>query len=477
MAKKSLYQYSDNESYTADASSRPVDSSVVSEVSSQVEYKGVNIVVDALPQNVEVGDMLIYDKQTLKHKILKMKTYNSSSFDTDRYIKSDMLWHQTILGTGLFLYKTMTSARWGAQCEFKLSGFDLTQAGSFTFLSTGYQAKAEATTISWEANATLESVRAQLTTGNGGVIGSGSYSSAVIDGTDIIVMVGGYGTNNITIGSLSGGAEGVTLTDYSKVCKIGDTFVSDTDTHRSFEGSTVATCFPSLAGELLPVTTASYTVCDVNRPYRCGMYFPTFKAYVSTNGSSTFVDDTTSGSSFPMTLAKFNACATSEVEAEVACYNRHKGSYDSYLRAAMADHDTLKGTVGQAEQNFGKQGKLLASIMYKDHNDEWKPCYPAAYAASQMGVTVVGYTTGFEPGNLHFVDTNEGVSFMREGVVEELNANFAKIGGMTLGSSYLWFSSEYDASNAWLYYAGDGDLGSNRKLGSYGVCGGLAFKF
>ena len=480
MAKKSLFKYGSQNDYTVDAANRPGDSSVVSVVNHEVKYKGVNVVVEATPFNVEVGDMLVYDKQELKHKIVKMKTYNAATFDTTRYIKSEALYHRTVGEVGLFLYKSQTSGAWGAQTEFKISGIDLTAAGSFDFLSTGYQAKATATTISWEAGATLDSVKAQFATGNGATLGNASYSSVAIDGNDLIFMIGGTGTNNITLSNLADGGANVVLTDYSKYCKINGVELTgnDNEVHRSFQGSTVATCFPSLASDLLPVTSACYTVSKVSRPYRCGMSFQIFKAYVTTNGASTFVDDTTSGSTFPMTLAKFNACATSETAAEVACYNRHNGNYDSYLRAAMIDIESLKGTVGQAYKNFGKQGKLLASIFYKNHNNEWKPCYPAAYNVSLLGVTVAGYTTGFEPGNIYLSDNYEMSSFMNDDIRLVLNGYISALGsGNTLGGSYFWSASEYSSRYAWLFIATYGNLPDLSKMDGYSCRGSLAFKF
>ena len=44
-------------------------------------------------------------------------------------------------------------------------------------------------------------------------------------------------------------------------------------------------------------------------------------------------------------------------------------------------------------------------------------------------------------------------------------------------SSNLWFSSEYNANNAWLYNANNGNLNNNNKMNSNGVCGGLAFDY
>lgn len=480
MAKKSLFQYGSQHDYNVDAANRPSDSSTVCLVNNEVKYKGVNVVVEATPFNVEVGDMLVYDKQELKHKILKMRTYNAATFDTSRYVKSEALYHRTVGKVGLFLYKSQTSGAWGAQCEFKISGLDLTQSGSFDFLSTGYQAAATATTISWEAGATINDVKALFTTGNGGVIGNASYNSVTADNGDLIIMVGGYGTNNITISNLTGGGADAVLTDYSKTCKVGDVELTgnDNEIHRSFQGSTVATCFPSLAGDLLPVTSACYTVSKANRPYRCGMSFQIFKAYVTTNGATTFVDDTTGGSTFPMTKAKFDACATSETAAEVACYNRHNGDYDSYLRAAMIDIESLKGTVGDAYKNFGKQGKLLASIFYKNHNGEWKPCYPAAYNVSLMGVTAAGYTTGFEPGNIYMSESYEMASFMNDDIRLVLNQRIAALGGgNSLGGSNLWSASECLSSNAWVFNATYGNLHNGNKMHSYSCRGSLAFYF
>ena len=475
MARKSLFKYGSQQDYSADGFSRPANANSVSVVSHEVEFKGVNVVVEATLLNCEVGDMLLYDKQELKHKILKMRTYNAATFDTDRYVKSNAFMHHSVKDVGLFVHASRSTAAWGAQCEFVLKGFDLTQSGQFTFLSTGYQAKGTATTITWSANDTLDSIKAQFTTGNGGVIGSGSYSSVAIEEDSLVFMVGGTGTNLITIGSLTGGAENLTLIDYSKTCKIGETLVSDTDTHRSFQGSTVATCFPTIAGQLQPVTSASYTKAGVNRPYRCGMLFTKFKEYVSVSGSSTFVDDTTAGSVFPMTLAKFQACGISQDAAEKACYDRHKGNYDDYLKMAMADVENCKGTVGNAYENFGKQGKLLASIFYKNRKNEWKPCYPAAYAASQIAVTAAGFETGFEAGNFYQWDSFEGVSAYEQAPI--LNPFISAVGGTVLGTSYDWLSSEHSGSYAWLCSSGDGTLSGSNKMNSCGVRGAFAFKF
>ena len=480
MAKKSLFKYGSQNDYTVDAANRPGDSPVVSVVNHEVKYKGVNVVVEATPFNVEVGDMLVYDKQELKHKIVKMKTYNAATFDTTRYIKSEALYHRTVGKVGLFLYKSQTSGAWGAQTEFKISGIDLTAAGSFDFLSTGYQAKATATTISWEAGATLDSVKAQFATGNGATLGNASYSSVAIDGSDLIFMIGGTGTNNITLSNLADGGANVVLTDYSKYCKVNGVELTgnDNEVHRSFQGSTVATCFPSLAGDLLPVTSACYTMTKANRSWFTGLAFQIWKAYCAANGSTSFVSDITGNTSAPMKEATFNACATSQVTAEKECYDRNGGSWDNYLRNMCADIESLKGTVGDAYKNFGKQGKLLASIFYKNHNNEWKPCYPTAYNVSLLGVTVAGYTTGFEPGNLYLSDSYEIASFMNDDIRLVLNGYISALGGgSTLGGSNLWGASEYSSGNAWIFIATRGALGNGNKVNGNSCRGSLAFKF
>lgn len=443
-----------------------------------------NIIVEAKANNVQIGDTLIFDTVDNTQKILKMHSYNAASFDAltaqnlnGRYVISDCLYYETYTDYGLFMHKKqVASATWAVQCEFKLSGLDLTQAGSFSFLSTGYQAAATATTIEWQANDSLDDIVAQFTTGNGGVIGNASYSSKTKDGDDIIFYVGGYGTNNITIANPTGGAANLTLTDYSKVCKIGDNLVADTSTHRSFQGKSVATNFPTIASELLPVTSTCYTVGGANRTYRCGVNFTTFRNYSATSGeASTFMDDTTASTKFPNTRAKFYSFATSETAAEVACYNRHRGSYNDYVKSAMADVDAQGGTVGNSNGNLGKQGKLLASIFYKDHNDEWKPCYPAAYRASLIE-SDASFTSRF--GELYIHNSHDTVSCMIEKKRTILNSRITTLGGgNAIGSSILWAGDECDGVYAWVFYATNGILSIYNKVNTFGVRGSLAFRF
>lgn len=477
MTKRSILEYKNKDSYNSGKANHP-DNSIVSVVSHETVFDGVNVVVDAVQQNAEVGDMLLYDKQERTHKLLKTRTYKAALFDNDRYIKSNMLFYVSVFGTGLFLYTGQQTAMWGARNEYVIDNFDLSQSGGFSFKSTGYQAKSEATSISWQAGDSLQSVFEQIAVfGNGAVMGNASYSSAAIEGDKIVLKIGGLGTNLVTIDKMEGGGSPVEITDYSEFCKIGDTILSGDQVHRSFQGSTVASCFPSIASLLLSTSTGTYTKSKVDRGYRAGLYFPLFKSYVAANGSATFVDDTTAGNVWPMKEETFLACGSSSTPAEKACYDRHNGSWDDYLMASMADIFSMKGSVAVAYGNLGIQGKLLASIFYMDRNNEWQPCYPAAYQASLMGVTVEGYNTGFEPGNLHLVDNFDLVAMFDPLTVGILRNRLSVVGGTNIGSSYLWSGSCSDGNNAWVFSATNGALYAYSKLTGSGVRGSLDFKF
>ena len=477
MAKKSIFDYNNQQDYNTD-NSRPTDGSSVSVVGHAVAYDGVNVVVDCVPENLVCGDMIIYDKETLQHKMLKMSTYDASTFNSDKYIRSYMYWHVTALGVGLFISGASGgSAKWAAPNEYRIAGIDLTADGSFTFLSTGYQAASSATTISWTAGATLESVRAQLTIGNGGVIGNASYNSAVIVGSDIIVTVNGYGTNLVTIGALTGGGANIVLTDYSERVRINGVEI-ETRAHRSFQGSTVTSLFGTYFTDItFPVTSACYTVTGANRSWWTGVALAIMKSFCASSGSTTFVSDITSNTSAPMKEATFLACKDSDVAAEVECYNRNNGSWDNYLRNMLVDKEAVKGTVGLSYGDFGERSKARASIEVMHYDSTWTAAYPADYKASLMGVTVEGYTTGFEPGNLYQPGIFEFSSFMNDDNRLVLNKYISMTGGSTLGDSNLWFGEEYNGRYAWLYYAGGGRLIDDDKMRSYGVRGSLAFKF
>ncbi len=471
-----LRKYNSNNDYVNDTS-RPGNKSTVSQISHAVKYDGVNIVVEPTIYNVEVGDMIIYDKQLLTHKLLKMATYQAASFDTDRYIVSNFLWHESVGDIGIFVHSTMTaSLPWAAKNEFTINSLNASLAGSFDILCTGSNAAATATTIRWDNNSTLADIAAQLTTTNGGVLGN--YSTCAVDGDVIVIMVGGWGSNNITITNAEGGASKYALVDCSMYCKVNGVELSGqaNEIHRSFQGTSVATCFPSLAADLLPVTSASYTMFNVNRPYRCGLAYQIFKSYVTSYGASSFVDDYTSGSTFPMQQAVFEACNNSGVAAQQACYDRNNGSWETYLHNAMADINSLRGAVGNAYGNLGKQGKLIATCYYFDHNKVWQPCYPPANAATLVGVSVQGYTTGFEPGNGYLSDCYEMTSFMNDDKRLVLNGYISTLGGSTLGSSNLWASEEYYGNYGFLFYAYGGALGDGYKVYSYRGRISLAFR-
>lgn len=478
MSKKSIFNYDNHNDYTVNANMRPSDGSSVSKVGHAVEFNGVNVVVDYKPQNCSVGDMIIFDKELLTHKLLKMDTYDAATFNTDKYIRSNMFFHVSAMGVGLFIFGTAGgSAKWAAANEYRLHGFDLTVGGSFTFLSTGYQAKNSATTISWEAGATLASIAAQLTTGNGGVIGSASYNSvATMDG-DLIITVNGTGTNLVTIGTKTGGAADLTLTDYSEKVRINGVAV-ETESHRSFQGSTFTSLFGTYFSDLtFPYTSACYTVTGANRSWWTGVSLAIMKAYCAASGSTTFVDDIDDSTSAPMNEATFLACGSSSTAKEKACYDRNGGSWDRYLRNMLADKEAVKGTVGSSYGDFGDRSKARASIEVLGYDGTWKPAYPADYQASTLGVTVAGYVTGFEPGNLTLPGTFEFSSFMNDDNRLLLNKRISATGGTTLGGSYLWTGDECTGDDAWDFNATNGKLNYNIKMYSYGVRGSLALKF
>lgn len=452
--------------------SRPTGESAVSFVqdSKQTHYDGKNVITPLTKYGVYAGgDELCVDTLTGKLCVLATATYDASSFDT-RYRRCGVFFFRNEGGVQKFECGTQFSGAGANYCFYRIEGLDFSQAGSFdyTFDANIATGKSATGTVSWEAGATLASVVASWNKPM-------SYGNivATTDGLAIGVSVGGYsGALSLAISNLTGGAADAELIDLSKNYTI-DGVTTETEVHHPWQNKSLKDIF----GEdkiTIPSTTTAYTVSGVSRPSRCGMRFSKFKAYSTTNGSDTFVDDTTTGSVLPMKPAVFAQCIDGTIggAAGIALYKKHNGNYDSYIRAAMVDVDSRRnGVIKYCLGDNGKMATFLASVMIKDYNLADVPAFPIHYNAAHIAVDA-GIA---EKPYLWSVD--EGAVIMAENFIDDYNRTLAKRGKTQIAeTAYFWFASESTASILRIYYGAEGAMNSGNRINPFSGRAVLAFK-
>lgn len=451
--------------------SRPTTESVVSFVteSKQIHYDGKNVIKPLTKYGkYDIGDELCVDTLSNKLCVLATKTYDESSFGS-RYRRCGVFFCFNEGGVPKFDCGVNVTGMWANYCFYRIEGLDLSQAGSFDYvfdtnIATG---KSATGTVSWEAGATLASVVSSWDKPHS----SGSIV-ATNDSLAIGVSVGGYtGALTLTISNLVGGAENAVLVDLSKNYVI-DGVETITEEHHPWQNKSLKDIF----GEdkiTIGMTANAYTISGVSRPYRYGMRFSKFKAYSATNGRDTFVDDTTSGSTFPMKSSVFAQCIDGTVGGDVgiALYKKHNGNYDSYIRAAMVDIDNRRnGVLKYCLGDNGKMATFLASVMTKDYNLNDVPVFPIHYNASHITIDSA------IPVKPYLWSVDEGCRVMDENFIDDYNRILAKRGKtQILESTSFWFASESTANESQFYNRGAGTLYVNNRLISSSARTFLAF--
>ena len=466
---RNINKYSVELDYVMD--SRPTTESSVSFImdSKQVHYDGKNVVKPLTKYGVyDGGDELCIDTLSNKLCVLVTKTYDESSFGS-RYRRCGVFFCFNDGGVLKFDCGVNVTDMWANYCFYRIEGLDLSQPGSFdyTFDTNIATGKSATGTVSWEAGATLASIVSSWDKPH-------TYGNIVVtnDGLAIGVSVGGYtGALTLTISNLTGGAENGVLVDLSKNYVIGGV-ETITEEHHPWQNKSLKDIF----GEdkiTIGMTINAYTVSGISRPYRCGMRFSKFKSYLTTHGSDTFVDDTTSGSIFPMKSTVFAQCIDGTIggDAGIALYKKHKGSYDSYIRAAMVDIDNRRnGVLKYCLGDNGKMATFLASVMTKDYNLNDVPVFPIHYNASRITIDPA------IPVKPYLWSVDEGCRVMDENFIDDYNRILLKRGKTQISeSTNFWFASESYANYGQFSNSNAGTLYVNYRLNSSSARAFLAF--
>lgn len=452
-----LFNYPSRAAYVSDTT-RPAQESSISYDGSVAISDGKNIILPFVPGNCEIGDMVIFDTLEGKKKILKWASYYAGTFDASRYIKSNAVFVGFQGKKALFFAvanAASASQKWACACYFRLTGLDLTADGSFTFNTYYSSAAHNDNVVSWEAGATLASVVATMNS-----LGlSASYFKAVAlaDGTGIGVQVD-YPTT-ATVSNI-----------FSLTAQTGGAADAEVEYMNQYDGNDAVFQYIN-TGSVIPGRKAATTQVlrrNGNVLSYGGAHYDKFYDYYKTNGSATFVAESTAT---PMNKACFDALASSIVEAELALYNKYGGDYGKYIKAAMVSEETLRGVMGLWYDGEVEQTAILGQILTKDYNENVIPAFPACYYAYRFGVNTPGVTTGFEAGQWGCPTSWQIVKIIKQVGLNASNKTtlnlaidkFNPSGNFYGNGSYFWTCAEYSAFNAFFYNGYYGTLNNSYK--------------
>ena len=192
-----------------------------------------------------------------------------------------------------------------------------------------------------------------------------------------------------------------------------------------------------------------------------------FLQYYSANGSTS--TNVPLGSS---TIIRESVFTEADNPALVAAYPTYR---DYLFGEHMLQYPTAYGVTLQSGKN---NTNLIGTLRFTDIFGDDSPCYPAAAAALNYGVTVEGMTTGLKAGAWWLPSVEEMYLLMRDRALTEadadsdpVNRTLSRIGGdMCLGDdNYLHTSCEFSQSYVYSYYRNFGAVYSIDKFAQFTV--------
>lgn len=454
--------------------------------------------------NLQVGDMLFYDRATESYCIVHrnmiaavLADYDTTRYETNydtyvgmaggkaRFIANDDAYSQT----GMYQSDTAATSNY-----YRIE-IDNSVNGSITFSATSGDGSIASTTITWSAGDTMTSIVALFTAKNTYFI----TFAALADGNGVGLEIGGYGANTMTVTA----STGCTITDLSNyafplsenpLVEIGDTYIPsaaytylDTSTHKSFRGATAASIISGLVGS----NTSLLGNAGYDYSYRAGGNFAKFKAWASASGDDTFYSDGVNSSSASsaghvMKQSRFEAeviaTATGNALAMYEYYNHlfsdQSGSYadlreeyiarygsmtclyDAYLMSHMADVAANSGITYSMLGKGKSQTEAKADLANITYDYAIVPAYPPEYNANLYGSTS---KDGFLPGTYYHPEPADIALMFRDDLMAEINANITLAGegtaitnGMSRGSC-----ADYYSYNSWYFDGTYGCIGLN----------------
>ena len=431
-----INKYADKAAYESDtARLRTLSSESYIENDGVLLYDGVNAVV---PKSAAgVGDLVVFDKTEGVLKFIKGATLVADKMPAE-LVPAGVVYGRhgdkvRIVSLENATYNGSTSIRWAAPYEVALSGFDLAAGGTFTLRinSTDYP-------FTYSAGATLESIAAQI---NANTTISSTYGwAATVDSDERIIMSSNtfspvYATIEVVGGcTITRPAEDVNY--QTALTGVLIESASENIRRRNNVNSSFAGCNPEI-----------------------------FLQYYSANGST--ATNTQSGSS---TIIRRSVFTKADNPVLVALYP----TYEDYL---FGEHLLQFPSAYGALLRDGRDNtRLIGTMRFIDIYGNSSPCYPAAAAALDYGVTVEGTITGLEDGAWWLPSANEIYLLMHDRALtaadkesDPVNRTLSRLGNTTCyGAGYYpWTSCEYSGNNVFIYSGYTGNVGSAYKAYAY----------
>ena len=422
---KYINKYADLAAYTADTN-RPTEAKTVSKVANDLRYEGKNII---LPLSAaEKGDTIVYDKNDLKNKVVKLGSLNTATLGSNFVIGGTTAWRDERFVYQVANNNVGTTHQWGAPYRVKVSGFDFNTGGSFTITVNSTTTGA----VTYTTSDTLSSVAIAMMAALQAAGFTAATGWSVTAYADCVVVQQNWYTPNITTFNITDAA--------SKVVRVVLTGNYQT----------------ALTGVLTPYGFIRRV--DGVETYFAGVNLERFYAYYSASGGTE-----TGQAVGAATIVRESVFNSTDNPLLVAFY----GTYRNYLSAKMARYPYSKGAI--IDRNGKLNTDLLASRTWTDYDGSIKPAHPAAAAAKTYGITTAGHTTGFEAGNWWLPSTAEmrmlikditmGLSGITAANADAINRGIYAAGGTMLSvTTNYWTSAEYSSGSAW-YYISNGILG------------------
>ena len=431
-----INKYADKAAYESDtARLKTLSSESYIENDGELVYDGVNTVVRKSAAGV--GDLVVFDKTDEVLKFIKGATLVADKMPAE-LVPAGVVYGRhgdkvRIVSLENATYNGSTSIRWAAPYEVALSGFDLAAGGTFTLRinSTDYP-------FTYSAGATLESIAAQI---NANTTISSTYGwAATVDSDERIIMSSNtfspvYATIEVVGGcTITRPAEDVNY--QTALTGVLIESASENIRRRNNVNSSFAGCNPEI-----------------------------FLQYYSANGST--ATNTQSGSS---TIIRRSVFTKADNPVLVALYP----TYEDYL---FGEHLLQFPSAYGALLRDGRDNtRLIGTMRFIDIYGNSSPCYPAAAAALDYGVTVEGTITGLEDGAWWLPSANEIYLLMHDRALtaadkesDPVNRTLSRLGNTTCyGAGYYpWTSCECSGNNVFIYSGYTGNVGSAYKAYAY----------
>lgn len=424
-------KYTNRAAYEADASRLKTRSAVsYLEDDGEVIYDGVNVAVDR--EAADAGDLAVFDKTDGTLKFVKGATLLYDQLPPE-LLPMAVVYGRRGERVRIVALHHLDFYRWAVAYEVKLSGFDLAAGGNFTLTIDNTSSE-----FTYPAGATLESIAAQI---NANTTISSTYGwAATVDSDERIIMSSNtfspvYATIEVVGGcTITRPAEDVNY--QTALTGVLIESASENIRRRNNVNSSFAGCNPEI-----------------------------FLQYYSANGST--ATNTQSGSS---TIIRRSVFTKADNPVLVALYP----TYEDYL---FGEHLLQFPSAYGALLRDGRDNtRLIGTMRLIDIYGNSSPCYPAAAAALDYGVTVEGTITGLEDGAWWLPSANEIYLLMHDRALtaadkesDPVNRTLSRLGNTTCyGAGYYpWTSCEYSGNNVFIYSGYTGNVGSAYKAYAY----------